>query len=147
MENMIQFVANYGDWQAIKKMKVEEGTDPKQIMEFIASLGFSFDRKVEENLRKIVDLDRVDKAVEEEVEKGKSAESIAKALSAVSGRAVNGVIKEITEKPGLQKNEIKELQQFCKAYAMKKALKALGLMADYSEVDVPGMKRLKKRKV
>ena len=55
---------------------------------------------------------------------------------------------EITEGlEELSKPEKKELGQFCKVYAMKKALKQTGIMVDYSEIEIPGMKRIKKKKV
>jgi len=65
MEEVIQFIANYADWKSIKKLKIEAATDPKTIMEFLASLGTGIDRKIEDNLRKIVELDKVDAAIAE----------------------------------------------------------------------------------
>ena len=146
MEKIIQFVANYDDWQAIRKLKIEEKTDPKTVMEFIASLSTSFDSKVEENLRKVVDLAKVD-AVIEEISCGKTEQEIAEALKAVTKRNVSAAINEICEKPELQKNEQKELKQFCRVYAVKKVLKKCGLETDYSSIEIPGLKRLKKKKV
>lgn len=146
MEKFVRFVANYDDWQIIKKLKVDEKTGPKMVMEFITSLGMSFDAKIEENLRKVVDLDKVDKALGE-IEGGKTEEEIARALKAVNKRNISVIIKEITQNPELQKNEQKELQQFCKIYALKKVLQNCGLSVEYSSVDIPGMKRMKKKKV
>ncbi|MDP6670532.1 MAG: DUF2666 family protein [archaeon] len=146
MEKIIQFVANYEDWQAIKKLKVEEKTTPKMVMEFLTSLGVSLDNKIEANLRKTVDLDKLD-AVLGEISYGKTEEEIATALKALNSRAVTSVIKEITELEELQKNERKELNQFCKVYAARKALKNCELNVDYSSVNVPGMKRKKEKKV
>ncbi len=146
MDETIQFIANYSDWKAIRKLKIEPTTDPRTVMEFLASLETGIDRKVEENLRKFVDLDRVDAAIAElELVKGK--ENVAKAIAEVGSRKVNSVIKEICTKPELQKNEQKELIGFCKVYAMRKALKETGLFVDYSSVEIPGMKRLQRKKV
>jgi len=145
MENIIQFMANYGDWRAIKKLKIEEKTDAKTVAEFLAGLSISFDNKIEENLRKTVDLDKVDAALAE-LSFGKSEEEIAGALKAINSRAVSAAIKEITTLPELQKNEQKELKQFCKVYATKKALNECELSVDYSSVEIPGMKRLRKKK-
>jgi len=145
MDETIQFIANYGSWKAIKKLKIEAATDERTVMEFLASLGTGIDRKIEENLRKIVDLERVDAAVAEI--QGKGREAIAEIIADVSGRKVNSVINEICAKPELQKNEQKELIGFCKVYAMRKALKEAGLQVDYSGVQIPGMKRLQKKKV
>ncbi|MBN2067002.1 MAG: DUF2666 family protein [Candidatus Diapherotrites archaeon] len=146
MDNTIQFIANYGDWKAIKKLKIEEKTDPRAVMEFLASLGMGLDRKIAENLGKTVELEKLDAALKE-LPKGKTEQEIASIISEVNSRKVGSAIKEICSKPELQPKEQKELQQFCRVYAMRKALSECGLSVDYSSVDVPGMGRLKKTKV
>lgn len=113
-------------------------------MEFLASLGTGIDNKVEANLRKIVKLDNVDAAIAE-LGLGKRTDT-AKAIEDVSSRKVNAVIKEIVELTGLQTGEKKELEQFCRVYAMKKALKECALPVDYTGIEIPGMKRLMKKK-
>ncbi|HZX20587.1 MAG TPA: DUF2666 family protein [archaeon] len=144
-EKYIQFVANYDDWVSIRKLTIETATDPKTIMEFLASLNTSTDKKVEENLRKIVALDKVDEALAS-LELGKK--DTAKALEEVNSRKVGSVIKEITENlEKLSKPEKKEIEQFCRVYAMRKALKQCGIGVDYSEIEIPGMKRVMKKKV
>ncbi|MFH1588185.1 MAG: DUF2666 family protein [Candidatus Diapherotrites archaeon] len=144
-EKTIQFMANYDDWTSIKKLKIDESTDPKTIMEFLTSLGYGIDSKIESNMGKIIALDKLNAAINE-VNAGKGEQEIAEALKEIGSRKVGAVIKEITALDGLQKNEIKELDQFCRVYAQKKILKKCGLMIDYSEVEIPGMKRLKKNK-
>jgi len=145
MDNTIQFIANYGGWVSIKKLKIEEKTDPRTIAEFLASLGTGIDGKIEANLGKIVDLKKLD-SILGEVKTGKSEEEIASVLRELNTRNVSRTIKEITELPEFQANEKKELQGFCKVYAAKKMLKACGLNVDYSGVEIPGMKRLMKKK-
>ncbi len=145
-EKYIQFVANYDDWVSIKKIKIEPTTNPKTIMEFLASLITSVDKKIEDNLKKIIDLKKVEDAINEVFAGGKGASAINEALAAVNSSKVNSVINQLTEKPEWQKNEQKEIQGFCKAFAMRFALKKCGLIIDYSQVEVPGMKRLTKKK-
>lgn len=145
-EKYIQFIANYDAWVAIKKLKIEPTTDPRTVMEFLASLTTSVDKKIEENLKKIVDLKKLEDAVNEVFAGGKGASAINEALAAVNSTKINSIINEITEKQEWQKNEQKEMRGFCKAFAMRTALKKCGLMIDYSQVEVPGMKRLKKKK-
>ena len=142
-DKYIQFIANYDDWVSIKKLKIESVTDPRTIMEFLASLGTSIDTKVEANLRKIVKLEKVDAAI---AELGLGKKDTAKALEEVNSRKVNSVINEISEIPELQKGERKEVAQFCKVYAMRKALKLCAIEVDYTNVEIPGMKRLMKKK-
>ena len=146
-EKFIQFVANYEDWVSVKKLKVEPGMEPRTVMEFLASLGTGIDKKVEENLRKCVALDKLDAALKEEIKPGKTEADLAGVLAAVNGRKVSAVINEITELPKLQKNERGELFDFCKVYALRKAFKECKLMIDYSSIEIPGMKRVMKSKV
>lgn len=144
MEKSIQFVANYGDWVSVKKLAIGEKTDPRTIMEFLASLGTGIDARVEANLKKTLELEKLDAAINS-ISTGKSEEEIASALRELNTRAVSQAINETTELPGLQANEKKELQDFCRVYAAKKILKKCGLTIDYSEIKIPGMKRLKKK--
>jgi vacuolar-type H+-ATPase subunit I/STV1 len=143
MDGDIQFIANYDDWKAIKKIKITSATDPRTVIEFLASLTYSVDNKVEVNLRKIVKLEEVDKAIEEiNFSKG----DISKAIEEVTSRKISKIINEITEVNNFQKNVQKEIQGFCKVYALRKALAKCGLLINYSDVDIPGMSRLKKAK-
>jgi len=73
MEKFVQFVANYDDWIAVKKLKIGEKTDPRTVMEFLASLGTGIDSKIEANLRKIINLEKIDNALNE-TKTGKSEE-------------------------------------------------------------------------
>jgi hypothetical protein len=141
-EKYIQMVANYDGWVAIKKLTIEPSTDSRTIMQFLASLGISLDKKVEDNLGKIVDLKKLDEALAE-LSKGKTAENIALILEAASSGKINKVIKEICEIEGMQPKEKNELMEFCKVYALKKALKNAGLFIDYSTISlkIPGMKK------
>jgi len=146
LDNVIQFIANYDDWKAIKKLRIDEKTKPITVMEFLASLGTGIDRKIEANLQKIIDLQKLSSALAE-LPKGKTSEEIGAIIADVASRKINSVIKEICSKPELQPREQKELQQFCRVFAMRKALNACELSVDYSSVKVPGMGRLKKAKV
>ena len=143
MEGNIQLVANYDDWKAIRKITITPQTDPLTVAEFLANLTKSVDSKVEFNLKKIVALERIDAAI---AECGLAKGDVAKAIEEVSSRKVNSVIKEISAIPSLQKNRQSEVADFLKAYAMRKALKACGIIVDYSEIEIPGMGRLKKAK-
>jgi len=148
-EKYIQFIANYDDWVAIKKMKITETTGAKAVLEFLASLGSSFDRKIGQNLGKIIDVVQLDNALNEVLvdSAGKSAEELGKIIALARGPKINKVISELIEKiPNLENAEKKEIEQFAKAYAMRKALRECGLQVDYSEIDIPGMKKIKRAK-
>ncbi len=149
-EKYIQFIANYDDWVAIRKMKITETTGAKAVLEFLASLGSGFDRKIGQNLGKIIDIVQLDNALNEALvdSAGKSAEELGKIIALVRGPKINKVISELIEKvPGLENAEKKEIEQFAKAYAMRKALRECGLAVDYSEIEIPGMKKIKRAKV
>ena len=144
MEESIQFIANTKGWVSIKKLKVTEQTDPRSIMEFLGSLGTGLDRKVEESLGKIVELEKLNAVLDEILgETGKDAGTI---IREVNGRKVGAIVNELVEKPEWQKGEQKEVSEFLKVYAMKKALKSIKIRVDYSEIKIPGMKKVKKAK-
>jgi len=146
MDKTIQLIANYEEWQAVKKLAIGEKTEPRTVMEFLASLGTSIDGKIAVNMGKIVDLKKLDAAIAE-LQAGKGKEQIAEILAEISSRKINSVINEICEKPELQKNEQKELTQFCRIYALRKGLRQAGLDVEYSSIDIPGMRKIKKPKV
>jgi len=142
MEGSIQFVANYDDWKAVKKQTITEKTDPLTVMEFLAGLTGSVDNKVEANLKKKVDLNKLDTAINS---LGLAKGDAVKALEEINSRTIAKVINEISQIPELQKNQQKEVADFCRAYATRKTLKACGLMIDYTQIEIPGMGRLKKK--
>lgn len=143
LEGSIQFIANYDDWKAIRKQTITEKTDPLTVMEFLAGLTNSVDGKVEVNLKKKVALDKLDVAINT---LGLTKGDAVKALEEINSRTISKVINEISQVPELQKNQQKEVAEFCKVYATRKCLKACGLMVDYTQVQIPGMGRLKKKK-
>ncbi|MBS3057317.1 MAG: DUF2666 family protein [Candidatus Diapherotrites archaeon] len=148
-EKYIQFIANYDDWVAIRKMKITETTGAKAVLEFLASLGSGFDRKIAQNLGKIIDVVQLDNALNDVLvdSAGKSAEELGKIIALVRGPKINKVISELVGKvPNLESGVQKEIEQFAKAYAMRKALRECGLQVDYSEIEIPGMKKIKRAK-
>jgi len=143
MDGEIQLIANYDDWKAIKKITITNETAPLSIAEFLASLVYSTDEKIEDNLRKAVELDKVDSALAElDLGKGDAGE----AIKEINTRAVSKVINEIAKLDKFNGPTQKELVGLCKIYATKKALKACGIMSAYSEAEIPSLKRAKKAK-
>lgn len=145
MEKYIQFVANYDEWVAVKKLKIEEKTDPRTVMGFLAGLEIGIDGKIESNLGKALKLEKLD-AVLDSINTGKTEQEIASALKELNSRPVSQAISEITSLQELQAGEVKELQGFCKVYAAKKILKKCGVNVDYSGIEIPGMKKIMKKK-
>ena len=141
MEEGIQLIANYEDWKAIKKITITNATEPLVIAEFLASLVYSTDDKIAENLAKTVELTKVDTALAElNLGKGDAGE----AIKEVNTRAVSKVINEICKLPKFSGPQQKELVGLCQIYAIKKALKACGIMCAYHEAELPNLKRVKK---
>jgi hypothetical protein len=146
MEETIQFIANCSNWKAVKKLKITDKTDPKTVLEFLASLSTGIDRKVEEQLGKIVKLEKLDNQLKEIFsDSKKSPEEI---IRIVNGSKINKTIKEmVSSLTEMQSNEQKEISQFLKVYAMRKALKQGKIFVDYSTIEIPGMKKLMKTRV
>jgi len=145
-EKYIHFIANYDDWVAVRKLKIDEKVDPFTIMEFLAGLCMSVDNKIEQNLGKIINIEIVKKALDE-LEYGKSEEEIANVLKEVNSgkvsKAIKAALKEIGEK--YQKNELKEIESFCRIFAFRYALKKCNLPIDYSAAESPTLKKLLKK--
>jgi len=147
MENEgIQFVAKMGNWVAVRKLTIEQKTDPITVMEFLAGLSVSFDHKIEEFLAKAVDTAKLNAAIEEATANlGKGEKRISEAIAQANGATVNKAINEICEKPGLQKKEIDGLKEFCKVLALRKALKKAGLKIDFTTIETPAIKATMKK--
>jgi translation elongation factor EF-G len=141
MEGQIQLLANYENWKAIKKITITDKTDPLVIAEFLASLTYSVDGKIEDNLRKIIELEKVDKAI---AELGFDKTDVGKAILEVNSRNISKVINEICKLDKFSGPAQKELIQMCKIYATKKAIIACKLPVEYYEADIPTLKRAKK---
>ena len=86
---------------------------------------------------------KLDKTIDE---LGLTKGDAVKALEEINSRKIAKVINEISANPNYQKNQQKEIGEFLKTYATRKTLKACGLMVDYSQIEIPGMGRLKKTK-
>ena len=143
MDGQIQLIANYDDWKAIKKITITDVTAPLAIAEFLASLTYSTDDKIEENLGKTIELEKIDSAINA-LELGKK--DVGKAIAEINTRAISKVINEICKLDKFNGPTQKELIQLCKVYATKKALKACGILSAYHEADIPTLKRAKKAK-
>jgi len=143
MEGQIQLVANYDDWKAIKKITITNETDPLAIAEFLASLTYSTDDKIADNLGKTVELSKIDSAIDA-LDLGKK--DVGDAIAEVNSRGVSKIINEICKLDKFNGPTQKELIQMCKIYATKKALKACGILSSYHETDIPTLKRAKKAK-
>jgi hypothetical protein len=141
LEGQIQFIANYEDWKVVKKITITDLTEPLTIAEFLASLTYSTDDKIESNLRKVVELDKVDAALSE-LNLGKG--DAGKAIAEVNSRTVSKVINEIVKLDKFDGPTQKELIGLCKIYSIKKALKACGILSSYYEAEIPTLKRAKK---
>jgi len=146
MDEVIQFVANYGEWRSIRKMKVTDQTPPLRIIEFLATLTYSIDSKIEENLSKIGSLDQVNAFLDENVDEGRGEQEIAKALRALQSTAFGKLVKEISEGFEGSKPEKKEIASIIRIYATRKALGKVKLFVDFSQAEVKDIKKSEKKK-
>jgi hypothetical protein len=141
MEGNVQLIANYDDWKVVKKITITEKTDPLVIAEFLAGLTYSVDGKIEDNLRKVIELEKLDAAIKE-LNLDKS--DVGKAINEVSSRSVSKVINEICKLDKFSGPVQKELIGLCKIYATKEAIRHCGLNVEYYEAELPNLKRAKK---
>lgn len=142
----IQFIAKMGNWVAVRKLSVEEKTEPLMVMEFIAGLSVSFDRKIEEFLAKEVEIEKLNTAIDEELEGiKKGARGVSEVLAKIGGAKLGRVINELCDSKARQPKEKKELKEFCKIFALRKAFRKLGLKVDYSTIETPAIKAAMKK--
>ncbi len=134
MEDTIQFIAKHGDWVVVKKTRPHENT-PLENALFLSSILDSIYSRLERYLHEAFDLSELDTTVDEIV-KGKkaSAGTLGEVIAAVNGPKVNRVINGLTESlpDDLNKKEREAVKTLLKAYALRRALKALKLKVDYS---------------
>ncbi|MEK6970952.1 MAG: hypothetical protein AABW68_04690 [archaeon] len=142
-EGKIQLIAQYPGWQAVKKLTVTEQTLPRTFMEFLGSFSVSMENKLESYLRKTVDLGRVDEALRMGPP-GKTASDLEKISAFYAGSELNGVIHTLSK--SAKGIEPLRMEAILRAYAARKLLEPTKQYALYSQVEIPGLKRLLKKK-
>ncbi len=148
MEDTIQFIGKHGNWVVVKKTKPHENSPLENALFLSGILDTIYDR-LEDYLHESFDLGPLDATVDEIV-KGKraSANLIGEVVSAVNGPKVNRVINDLLQNldDSFQKKEREAIKTLLKAYALRRAFKALKLKVDYSIASEEMKKGLKKFK-
>ena len=125
----IEFFADVGKFRAIKKMKVDEETEPVAVARFLASVQDTLARKTRDYLGKDLPVDELDGIVASicDAEKKKkgwklkgrvSEEKISKALADARGAKASRRINELVTG--------KKARELAKAYVLQTTLDALG---------------------
>ncbi len=125
----IEFFADTGKFRAIKKMKVDESTEPMDVARFLASVQDTLSRKTRDYMDKGLPLDKLDGVVASicDAEKGKkgwklrgrvSEERISKALADARGAKATRQINELISG--------KRARELAKAYVLQTTLSVLG---------------------
>lgn len=140
MTEEIIFTANTNDWKAIKKFKIDENVPSIDVASFLASVSISFDTKIEQFLKKSINIKSVDDYIENITKGiGKSEEDIAKVLKAINspnaGKAINACLAE-----GLTPKQKDLIKAFLKAYLTKKALNKINFCVDYTNLPIQANK-------
>lgn len=134
----IQFIANYDEWKAIKKLKIDENVPALDITDFLASISISFDKKIEDNLKKICNLKPIEDYIATLVEgKTKKEEDFAKILKGLASPNTGKAITSAMENAQLEPKEKDKLKIYLKIYITKTALSKAGLEIDYTKVPIP----------
>jgi hypothetical protein len=142
-DGKIQLIANYAGWQAIKKMVVTEKTLPRTFMEFLGSFSVSMENKLESYMKRVVDMKRMDEVLKN-APPGKTAPDLEKISQFYGGHELNGVIDSLSKTAkGI---EPLKMAQLLRVYATRKLIEPTKQCALYSQVDIPGLKRLLKKK-
>ncbi len=136
-EGSIQLISNNKQWPCVKKMAMEETTSPRTIMEFMGSFVVSMDNKIESYLSKLVDLNKIDEALANGPQ-GKTASDLDKLFLFLDGHELKQAISSLTKDA--------QLEKWLHVYACRNALEKCKIFVKYSQVEIPGLKRLLKKK-
>ena len=139
-DGFIQFIANYDEWKCIKKYRTVPTTNPLTFSEFLASYSITLDQRFVMYLRTFLDMKQLDTVLSESP--GKAA-SVGELLTFLSSSRVVSTIQKIAEKDSKNANEIESI---LKAYSARKVLREKGMIVEYAQVDIPGLKRLINKK-
>ncbi len=133
----IQFISNYPNWKCIKKFAVTEQTNPKTVCEFFVSYSISLDNRMEKYLAQAVDMNKVNELIFS-APSGKMAGDIPEFLQYVGSASLAQKAHALGKTPLLGK--------IVHTFIIRSLFKQNGLMGDYSGVEIPGLKRLMKKK-
>ncbi|MEK6902813.1 MAG: hypothetical protein AABX02_04475 [archaeon] len=140
-DGFIQFIANYEEWKCIKKYRTVPTTNSLTFAEFLASYSITLDQRFVMYLRTFLDMKSLDTILSKSP--GKSA-SVGELLAFLSSPPVVSTIQSIAKK---ESNHAGELESMLKAYAARNVLREKGLIVEYAQVGIPGLKRLINKKL
>lgn len=141
----IQFIANYDAWKCVKKFTITELTDPKTVCEFFVSYSISLDNRMEKYLAQVVDISKI-QALISSAPAGKTAQEVPGILQYVASPALAQKCHAIASTSKAEKSQHVLLGKLVHAHVVRVILKQNGMAGDYSEVAIPGLKRLMKKK-
>lgn len=121
----IDFNVNVGAWKASHKTDVNNDLGSFSEAMGIARSTMGVDAVVEDNLRAITDLNKVDEII------GGEMRTVGTALYALSGRKFGKLLVELTDKKEWQAKEKKEIQELIRMYASRKILRHFGTELNY----------------
>lgn len=141
----IQFISNYPGWQCIKKFAITELTDPKTVSEFFVSYSISLDNRMERYLAQFLDMKKVQELISA-APSGKTAGDVPAMLEYVSSPSLQQKAHAIANASRMDKSFHSTLGKLAHAHIIRGIFKQNGLSGDYSGVEIPGLKRLMKKK-
>lgn len=114
----ILFDAEVGKWVCIKKLSVDENTEPVEIAAALFSIGESINKKVWDFLKQEFDLEKVDEYVKELVGQGRtSGKKIEEVFAKINSPTTGKFLKTITP--------TKKGREILKIYITRKALELM----------------------
>ncbi|MFH0970449.1 MAG: hypothetical protein V1776_03245 [Candidatus Diapherotrites archaeon] len=142
-EGKIQLIANYSGWQCVKKYVVTSQTQPRTFMEFLGSFSVSMEKKLESYLRETADIKKLDSFIAN-APKGKTANDLEKLSQFYASDETKNTIREIALASTAK--EKGKIESTLYVYTARKLLEPCKLFCLYSQVEIPGLKRLLKKK-
>ncbi len=121
----IDFVVSVGAWKAAHKTNVTNDLASFSEIMGIARSTMGVDAVLEDNLRAVTDLAKVDDALSGEMR------TVGTALYALSGRKFGKLLVELSDQKEWQAKEKKEIQELIRMYAARKILRHFGTELNY----------------
>lgn len=145
MAGKITMISNNVQWSCVKKMSMLEETSPRTIMEFMGSFSVSMDNKMEHYLGKIVDLKKMGTFLDSSPS-GKSAGELESVFRFLAGSELTKNIEQLVANSNISMSEKEKLVKLLHVYAVRCVLEKCKVFVKYAQVDIPGLKRLLKKK-
>lgn len=144
-EGTIQLISNNPQWKSVKKMTILDTMSPRTVMEFMGSYCATIDNRIEHYLGQTADLQKMSTFLDS-APSGKSAGELESVFQFLAGNELKKMSESISSAAKIPAMEKERMSKLLHVYAVRKVLENCKIPVNYSQIDIPGLKRLLKKK-